>query len=406
VNTRAVNFPYMDSIRAIALLSVFAAHTSLFVAQEGPDALTKVRFDFAVRVFFIISAFLIYRPWVRARLRGYEPPRLSAYAWRRFLRIVPAYWVALTVIAVWIGLPGVLTWSGVPIYYGFGQVYDQIRSVGGLPQAWSLCVEVVFYALIPVYAAFLARLRAPDRRRRLRQELIGPAVMFAIGVAYKVWAVRSGTLDPDRPELIVLQLNTLAFLDDFAIGMAAAAISVWYEGRDELPRPLRVIDRFPIVPWLVGLVGVWVVSTQLGLTGKLGEPVSDTAYLARHYVYTVVGVGLVLPALFGDPSRGWVRRLLANRALLFLGAISYPVYLYHFAVLLQLQRWGFGDAVQGEWAWLWFPVAFAGSVAISIASWRLVERPAMELKRLVRARPEPQGGQVIEGPSRRPHRVG
>jgi peptidoglycan/LPS O-acetylase OafA/YrhL len=78
---------------------------------------------------------------VRARLRGYGRPRLSAYASRRFLRIVPAYWVALTVVAIWIGLPDVFTWSGVPIYYGFGQVYDQMRSLGGLPQAWSLCVR-------------------------------------------------------------------------------------------------------------------------------------------------------------------------------------------------------------------------------------------------------------------------
>jgi peptidoglycan/LPS O-acetylase OafA/YrhL len=409
VNTRAVNFPLMDSIRAIALISVVAAHTSFFVALEGTDALTKVRFDFGVRVFFIISAFLIYRPWVRARLRGYEPPRLKAYAWRRMLRVVPAYWVALTLITIWLGLVGVFTWTGVPIYYGFGQIYDQIKSLGGLPQAWSLCVEVVFYALIPVYAALLARLKTPDPARRLRQELIGPAVLFAIGVAYKFWIVEAGTLE--QPELIVLQLNTLAFLDDFAIGMAAAAISVWYEGRDrDLPRPLRLVDRFPALPWLVALAAVWVVSTQLGLTGQLGEPVGRSQYVVRHYLYTIVAVGLVLPAMFGDPTRGWVRKLLANRALVYLGMVSYAVYLYHFAVLLQLERWSFADVASGRWAWVWFPAALAGGVFCATLSYYLVERPALGLKRLVKTRPEPQPGEAIEEPAPavppRPQQVG
>ena len=397
MNTRAVNFPLMDSIRAIALLTVIAAHTSFFVAIEGTEALTKVRFDFGVRVFFIISAFLIYRPWVRARLLGYDPPRLKAYAWRRMLRIVPAYWVALTVITVWIGLEGVLGWPGIPIYYGFGQVYDQIKSLGGLPQAWSLCVEVVFYALIPMYAWLLSRLRTGDPARRLRHELIGPAVLFAIGIAYKVWIVYAGTLE--QPELIVLQLNTLAFLDDFAIGMAAAAISVWYEGRDDLPRPLQLLDRYPIVPWIVALVAVWVVSTQLGLTGQLGEPVGRTQYIVRHYLYTVVAVGLVLPAMFGDPSHGWVRRLLAHRWLLYLGMVSYAVYLYHFAVLLQLERWNFADVASGPWAWIWFPTALAGGVLCATLSYYLVERPALRLKRLVPQRREPKPGEAIEEPA-------
>jgi peptidoglycan/LPS O-acetylase OafA/YrhL len=395
--TRAVNFPLMDSIRAIALISVVSAHTSFFIALEGTDALEKVRFDFGVRVFFIISAFLIYRPWVRARMVGYEPPRIAAYGWRRMLRIVPAYWVALTVVTIWIGLVGVFTWSGVPIYYGFGQIYDHVRAVGGLPQAWSLCVEVVFYALVPVYAAIMRRRPAADPGRRLRQELIGPAILVAIGLAYKLLIVEAGTLE--QPQLVVLQLNTLAFLDDFAIGMALAAVSVWYEGRDDPPRPLRLLDRYPGIAWAIGLLALWVVSTKVGLTGQLGEPVGRRQYIERHFLFSIVAIGLVLPAMFGDPRNGWVRKLLGMRWLLYLGMVSYAVYLYHFAVLLQLQRWGFADFAKGDRAWLWFPAAMGGGVLLATLSYYLVERPALSLKGLVRSRPVPIRGEAIEEPA-------
>ena len=397
MNTRAVNFPLMDSIRAIALVSVVAAHTSFFVALEGTDALTKVRFDFGVRVFFMISAFLIYRPWVRARMRGYDRPQLHVYAWRRMLRIVPAYWVALTVITIWLGLVGVFTWTGVPIYYGFGQIYDNVKSVGGLPQAWSLCVEVVFYAMIPVYAALMRRLPTRDPGRKLRQELVGPALLFAVGLAYKVFIVKAGTLED--PDLVVLQLNTLAFIDDFAFGMALAAISVWYEGRDDVARPLQLLDRFPGIAWALGLIALWVVSTKVGLTGQLGEPVGRRQYIERHFLFSIVALGLVLPAMFGDPRRGWVRKLLGWRPLLYVGMVSYAVYLYHFAVLLQLDRWGFADVAKDEWAWLWFPTAIAGGVLLATLSYYIVERPALRLKSLVGTKPEPQPGEAIAEPA-------
>ena len=52
-----------------------------------------------VTIFFVTSGFLLYLPFVPARL-GAEPDLTGPYAWRRFLRLVPAYWVALTVIAL------------------------------------------------------------------------------------------------------------------------------------------------------------------------------------------------------------------------------------------------------------------------------------------------------------------
>ena len=67
MNVHAYRFPLLDSTRAIALLAVVTAHASFFMRFGGDDSLSHVRFDFSVRVFFMISAFLLYRPYVRTR---------------------------------------------------------------------------------------------------------------------------------------------------------------------------------------------------------------------------------------------------------------------------------------------------------------------------------------------------
>ena len=397
MNTRAVNFPLMDSIRAIALLSVIAAHTSFFIAKNGDKALAHVRFDFGVRVFFMISAFLLYRPFVRSLMKGWEAPSIKAFAWRRGLRILPAYWIALTVITIWLGLPEVFTATGIPSYYGFAQIYRPATSVGGLPQAWSLCVEVVFYIVLPIYALALRRWRAADEREQMRHQLIGAAALFAISLAYKVAIGAAGSLED--PHLAFLQSNPLAFLDDFALGMFLAAVSVWSELHGALARPLAVLDRRPGIAWAAGLVALWVVSTQLGLTGQLGEPVHARQYIERHYLFTIVAVGLVLPAMFGDPRRGLVRRVLGWRPLLYLGMISYGVYLYHFAVLRQLENWDLASLGSKTTTLIWFPLALGGGMLLATISYYAAERPILRLKRLVPDRPAPHPGEAIAEPA-------
>jgi peptidoglycan/LPS O-acetylase OafA/YrhL len=388
----------MDSLRAIAVLGVFLTHASYFVAQSGPALLERFRFDMGVTIFFVISGFLIYRPWVRARLRGDPSPLARVYAWRRLLRILPGYWVALTVVALVLGVNGLFSWSGTGIYYGLLQAYFPYRATGGLTQAWSLCVEVAFYVFVPLYALALARVRVRGGRSRLRHELIGIAALFAVSAAYKVSAVAAGTLE--QSNLSNLQLTLPTFIDVFAVGMLLATLSAWCEERPELPRPLRVIDRHSWLPWAFAAATFAIASFGIGVTGALDEQMTRVQYLERHYLALLTAGAVVLPAIFGDFTRGWVRRLLGNRVLLYIGLISYGIFLYHFAVLTQLERWGLTDAVRGRWpALLWLVAGLAGSVLVATVSYYVVERPFLDLKRLVRdPRWRAERGEAIEEP--------
>jgi peptidoglycan/LPS O-acetylase OafA/YrhL len=404
MNARAMRFPLLDSMRAIAMLVVLMAHVAAPAGAREGAALTPYfnRLAVGLTMFFCISGFLLYRPWVRSRVLGKPRPAVAAYAWGRVLRILPAYWVALTVTTIWLSSPGVFTVEGIPTYYGFAQIYSNTTALGGIAVAWSLDIEVLFYIFLPLYAWVVVKLPGRLPGSKLAGEWAAIAVLFAISLVYKVVVASTG-LHESSAALISLP----AYLDWLAAGMALGVLSVALEqrarDRPEAGHPgwLRVVDRFPIVPWLVAFFLFWMVSQQIGINGRFPQP-DEIGYLLEHLFYLGVAVGLLVPAMFGDPGRGLVRRLLANRALTYLGMISYGIFLYHIAVIEQLKDWDLGSVGVIHPYVLWFGTALAGSAAIATVSWYLLEKPALSLKRLVGPRREPQPGEATAEPTTEP----
>jgi len=380
----------MDSLRAIAALLVLFGHAAFMAGALGEAGAVNelaARLDVGVAVFFLISGFLLYRPFVRARLTGTPPPSAGAYAWRRFLRIVPAYWVALTVIALTFSLGYVATADGILTYYGFGQIYRTGTVTGGIGQAWTLCIEVTFYALLPLWALAMRRLRGGHRT-----ELLAVGALFVVSVVWKVVVI--GGEDPvvSGPALFALP----AFLDHFALGMGLAILSAaWQDREGEPPALVRVVDRRPWLPWAFAALAYLAAAYAIGLAGAFPEPMTPAQYLAKHELYALVGLGLLLPAIFGDPRRGLVRRLLGTRVLLWLGLISYGVYLWHQAVLAKLYDWGLPQTHFAHPYLVWPALGLAGAVLVAAVSYYAVERPLLSFKRLVPGR-VPRGEAVAE----------
>jgi peptidoglycan/LPS O-acetylase OafA/YrhL len=390
VHARSGRFPLFDSLRAIAALSVLATHAAFYSIPAESDVVARftARLDVGVTIFFLISGFLLYRPFVAARLAGEPSLAVGAYAWRRFLRIVPAYWVALTVTVLWLGLDAVFTPERIPIYYGYLQIYWPETIFGGLPQAWTLCVEVSFYAFLPLWA-FGMRWLGRSRDAPVRLELAGLLLLALVSVAYKA-VLLAGAPDPDHANAVRGLTYLPAFLDQFAIGMALAVVSVALAGSDALPRALAWIDARPGLAWAGALAAFLTVSVGIGLDGRGGflENSTLSQTLARHWLYALVGLGLLLPAVFGDQTRGLVRHVLANRLLLYLGLVSYGIYLWQQTVIVQLERWELVDALDGvvpAFA-VYLALGVVGATAIASLSWFVLERPVLDLKRLFPAR--------------------
>src|SRR4051812_22650552 len=362
MTARAKRFPLMDSLRAIAALSILVYHAGYFGGLQGVDFVGHkytAGLDVGVTIFFMVSGVLLYRPFVRARLAGDPMPDVAAYAWRRFLRIVPGFWVALTLVTVVLALPGVFTLTGIPTYYGFAQIYSSHNAFGGISQAWTLCVEVSFYAFLPFWALGMRKLRAGTTPgQRMRQELIALFLLALASVMTKGVALRLAEAHHGAPQIPFLPLWN--FLDQFAVGMGMAVLSVWFaEHTDALPRPMRLLDRYPSIPWGAALVTFVLVSALIPHTGW-GRWVSPGDFLMRYELYVVIAAGLLLPAVFGDPARGVVRRILGNRFLLYCGLVSYGLYLYQLGVLQLLERWDFNSVADATVPWLaWLLAGFA-----------------------------------------------
>jgi peptidoglycan/LPS O-acetylase OafA/YrhL len=384
-------FPCFDGLRALAALGVLVLHVSLISGysfrHEGGLAPYFARGEVGVYLFFLISGYLLYRPFVAARLDHAPLPDVRAYARRRLLRIVPAYWVALTVLIVVFDTrrrADVSSVKDVIVYYGFLQIYFKSTVVGGLQQAWSLCTEMSFYVFLPLWALAMQWTRRHDEHgdRAARVEIGALVALFAVGLLSRWLVVQgfTGHVDVDR-RLDWLPANA----DLFALGMAVAVVREWSLRRPQPLRALEFVGRQPGLCWALAAVSYWAISTQAGMPRGPGAD-SPRQWMVRQLLYASTSFFLLLPAVFGHQDQGLVRRFLRARVVVLLGTISYGIYLWHEGVL---DVWmhardipPFGSSFGSLLA-----VTLAGTITAAALSYVIVERPA--LARKTARRPSP-----------------
>ncbi len=411
--------PQLEGLRAVAALAVLVTHVSLnAMGNRGPFGGLLARLDVGVAVFFVLSGYLLYRPFVRALLRDEPLPSIRRYFRHRLLRIVPLYWVVVVasfLFAPAVGLvmpttgfdPAAVGTTSVPLwtmarFLTFTQVYWHDSLAGPFPQAWTLATEMAFYLFLPVFVWAVARRnrRNPgDRPRRLRRQWFALGAMVAIAQLYRLAMVLL-THPYDRGVdhgSTYTQLGAWLpnHFDMFAAGMAVAAIVVERDDRGPgrlIGRRLDAVYGRPGAAGLsvaVGLVVLWLTGYAFGLSrtdlsyGQVGE-------FVRHLSYLAIALTLVLPCVFGRSAGGGWRWFLATPPMQFLGRISYGIYLWQ---ILVIGRWVSSPFTPGGpdparhpgmqfnvpfWTTLLWTVAV--TVLLSTISWYLVERPALRYK--------------------------
>jgi peptidoglycan/LPS O-acetylase OafA/YrhL len=378
------HFPCFDGLRAAAAIAVLFLHVSFwsgFTARSGAGAYIG-RLEIGVAVFFLISGFLLYRPFAVAHLAGRPAPSARRFWYRRLLRLVPAYWVALTIITfvlhdVTLGHG----WQGAVANYGFAQIYLPSQIFNGITQAWSLCTEVSFYVFLPLYAAAIG-FRRRSQAAQFQREIRGLVVLVLISFWFRNWTLHQPvSCAPNclaHPAMVSLMSSWLpSYLDLFALGMFLAVLSAWFAERQSEPRFLRH-PLLPWVSWTAALVTYWIVS-HIGIASTPIYVVSPGVNLLKQSLYGVFAFFLILPAVFGPQDQGVIRRLLQARLAVALGVISYGIYLWHQAFVSEFLRWT--NAKPFEVPILVMAAAvFALSVVAASSSYVIFEIPALNLK--------------------------
>lgn len=358
---QGVRFGGINALRAVAALGVVAAHTLTTSPLTGLPHFLVQYMATGVALFFVISGFLLYRPFA-ASLSDRAHVKIRSFATNRALRILPLYLVAVLVVflasGIHSGQPGplvarALTFTGV--YSG----HDLI------PVAWSLDDEVAFYLLLP--ALYLALMAWPNPRQRL---WLGAAVIGALSLA----SLAALALVP-RDQAIVGGPMTKFFL--FGFGMLLASLhSRW---------PAFELTRTHLVAGAV-LIAAFLAASSL-------------AYDSHSYLFGLTGglaffvmVGLV--AFSGGLSP--LTRVLMWRPLVHLGDVSYGIYLWHEPLHHVLYNSGLlsSSYVPGL-----LELACC-SVALATGTYYLVEKPALRIKsRWVVSAPKRPAAQSIAAPA-------
>ena len=365
-------FPTLNAVRAIGALMVVTTHSAFNTGQilRGWSGGVLARLDFGVPLFFILSGFLLSRPFFLAIGRRDRLPSVRHYVWKRFLRVMPLYWLVVVVAMLFDPANHGLGWQVWIRNLTLTQLYFPTLLPQSLTQMWSLCTEVAFYLIMPYTAYLLARsrrhpgLHLPTVWRRV-------LVLAALGLAWQAWFAHI----PGAQGHYLQWLP--GWMPQFVIGMAFAAVSASLAQR---PRD-HVLDRFGS-----DLVGCWILAGALFAIAC--TPVAGPRTLAmplgweaatKDLLYTAAAAFFVLPLMFGPEMQGRVRTALSGRIAVWLGDTSYGIYAIHLFVMGVLFRVLGITPFTGHFATI-LVLDTAITIALAGLSWRFFESPILKLK--------------------------
>jgi peptidoglycan/LPS O-acetylase OafA/YrhL len=372
------SMPALAGLRGLAAVAVAASHVAALTtlsSQPGwlavwltPSGLT------AVVLFFLLSGFLILGPLLRAHQEGRPRPSILRFAAQRALRVYPTYWFILICAVVLFGVDR-FTAREWPLFLSLAYVADGSLFPRGLFVAWTLAVEMIFYLVGPVIVAGMYLLAGPrtsvSARRRVQGLVlvVAPIVLVAGAVGSRV--ARDGS---DALAAAIAAATPLV-----VTALVAGCVCAYGLNRGRPPAP--VVD-LATRPWLCVAVALglyWLITLvhlPLGLVGV--APAKDAAWYTLLAI--VLSIVLVLPAVVDRRGTSAYHRFLGSVPLLWVGELSYGIYLWHMPVLGVLDR-RFdlrGDTAAHVPALL---ATLALSLVMAVLSYVLVEQPVRRLSR-------------------------
>jgi peptidoglycan/LPS O-acetylase OafA/YrhL len=355
----AAHRPQLDALRALAVLPVLLVHFWPALPSFGQEA---------VRLFFVISGFLITSQLLDGHAAVVERapaggrwrvvgPFVARFVARRALRLFPAYYLMLVLLAL-ANAPDVRRDFLVHAAYGSNLLAAARDDWGSWPIAhlWSLATEEQFYLLWPWIVVLLPR--------RVLPWLVVAAI--ALAPAVRVLLLAGTSHGGGEPPIALWVLPSTAF-DALGCG---ALLALWRQDAAARAR----LQRAGAVAF-----ALWCIATLLARVGDVpGLAYADLTLVP--VLWTLACSALVDAAWRG--VGGMAGAVLDHRVLRYLGRISYGIYLYHLPVYWALyaaaERLRLPVPADGP---VKFLLGSALAIGVAALSWHQLERPVHRLKR-------------------------
>lgn len=307
----------LTGLRAVAALLIVGTHAAYGTGQltNGYAGALYARLEIGVPIFFVLSGFLLFRPWIRAAAYGTPPPSLSRYAFRRLRRVTPAYIVVVLIAYALYQFrdagpnPG-HSWMGLLEHLTLTQIYAPVYFFvmhQGLTQTWSLAVESAFYAVLPLMAALLLNMLCKGKWR--------PGLLLAglgcLAAITPVWLWLQDFTDW-LPSSAGMWLP--AHLLYFVGGMVLAVLHV-------VGARVKLLIAGPLAVFSYLIVSTSIAGDVTGGEVALSETLMKVA------LYAAIACAVVAPLVLSGPNG--FERLLGTAPVVWLGEISYEIFLLH-----------------------------------------------------------------------------
>lgn len=338
----------LDGLRGLSVLAVLAFNGHMPFARGG---------FIGVDLFFVLSGFLITSLLVKEH-RSTKRISLKSFYYRRALRLLPALLALMLFCALYATFlqpseKAVTTFKGILYTFFYVANWAQIgpfrAGIGPLSHAWSLSVEEQFYILWPLLLIVLLKIK---RRPAILVILL---TMIAVSTGWSSW------LWHHEPNYLRMYFGSDTRANELLIGCAAGLLVNW----NAIPqtRRARLVFHF------ISLISAAAILYSM--------------FAARHYdgfVYnggfTLISLGAAVIIIDVVLFRSPLAPVFTLRPLMWIGKISYGLYLWHFPVFLASKQ-----ALEGRLNPVIYDLIRFGSVfLIATVSYYVLERPFLKLR--------------------------
>lgn len=348
----------LDGLRAIAVILVIIHH---WFPSNNPAHIYTSLFN-GVDIFFVLSGFLITRILINNKIEAEDRITtkynlIKNFFIRRSLRIFPIYYLTITLIFVFSDSTGTDIRNSYPYFFTYtANLYFFNRGVwdGMLSHLWSLSVEEQFYLVWPWLILFIKR----------KYILATILTFISLGLVSHIYlSFFSQTLLPD--------IFTLSCFDGLGLGALMAWIIV---------RKRSLLEKY--YPLLLILA---LICFGLQVERVLGGGLIILPSRTLTSICTIWLISWII--LFGDTKKSFINSILNQKYLVFIGKISYGIYLYH--LIIPYYTWQILTPINSHFptyifqynSYLLIAENFIILLLISYISWNVIEFPILKLKK-------------------------